>query len=296
MNYASSCILWHVTLDDIHITGVPEANYTEIQKKWKKHLPLGKKTGNPLEDVKLIFPAMFNGQVGLFEEASLKLSPEAKLVQLPPRAMPQSILPKLRKELDKMKTKWIFQTCPETTDWVHNLVTSQEEWYTSAMPRPQKSEQASHQECALHCVMGRCTAQLQEWAVLFNSRRQIWILDETSWQGEPATYRFKKYCFVRLPFGLSVSSEIFCKHMDQALDGIPGTFPCADDVKMQGPIEERDDLHLLETVAKAQKAGLRFNPDKYSMKKHQIEYFGRVISSSKSSNLPLPLPDRKSVV
>ena len=78
--------------------------------------------------------------------------------------------------------------------------------------------------------------------------------------------------------------------MDQALDGIPGTFPCADDVKMQGPIEERDDLHLLETVAKAQKAGLRFNPDKYSMKKHQIEYFGRVISSSKSSNLPLPLP------
>ena len=188
MNYASSCILWHVTLDDIHITGVPEANYTEIQKKWKKHLPLGKKTGNPLEDVKLIFPAMFNGQVGLFEEASLKLSPEAKLVQLPPRAMPQSILPKLRKELDKMKTKWIFQTCPETTDWVHNLVTSQEEWYTSAMPRPQKSEQASHQKCALHRVMGRCTAQLQEWTVLLNSWCNIRILDETSQREESATH------------------------------------------------------------------------------------------------------------
>ena len=50
---------------------------------------------------------------------------------------------------------------------------------------------------------------------------------------------FKKYCFVRLPFRLSASSEIFCKEMDQVLSGVPGTFPCADDVKVQGSTEER---------------------------------------------------------
>ena len=50
--------------------------------------------------------------------------------------------------------------------------------------------------------------------------------------------QFKKYCFIRLPFGLSVSSEIFCEYMDRALAGIPGTFPCADDVKVQGFTEE----------------------------------------------------------
>ena len=61
---------------------------------------------------------------------------------------------------------------------------------------------------------------------------------------------FKKHCFVRLPFGLSASSEIFCKHMDRILAGIPGTFACADDVKVQGSSELSHNIHLLETVEK----------------------------------------------
>ena len=89
---------------------------------------------------------------------------------------------------------------------------------------------------------------------------------------------FKKYCFVRLPFRLSASSEIFCKEMDQVLSGVPGTFPCADDVKVQGSTEERHDIHLLETVERACKAGLKFNPNKCCIKKQEIEYFGRIIT------------------
>ena len=51
----------------VHITEESEADYDNLQKKWKKHLPLGKKTGGPLEDLKQIFPETFDGQVGLFE-------------------------------------------------------------------------------------------------------------------------------------------------------------------------------------------------------------------------------------
>ena len=59
--------------------------------------------------------------------------------------------------------------------------------------------------------------------------------------------------------------------MDRALSGIHGTFPCADDVKVQGSTEERHNIHLLETVEKARKAGLKFNPDKCDIKKQRIE-------------------------
>ena len=64
--------------------------------------------------------------------------------------------------------------------------------------------------------------------------------------------------------------------MDQVLSGVPGTFPCADDVKVQGSTEERHDIHLLETVERACKAGLKFNPNKYCIKKQEIDYFGRI--------------------
>ena len=99
-----------------------EAAYPSLLKKWRKHLP-GRQTGDPLEDLKLIFPHTFDGKVGLFEgEVNLKLSPDAKPTQLPPRAVPQSITSQLKKELDKMEKEGIIRPCPESTDWVHNLV------------------------------------------------------------------------------------------------------------------------------------------------------------------------------
>ena len=95
---------------------------TSFKTKWKEHLPLGRKTGDPLNDLNQIFPETFDGQVGLFEgEASLQVSPDAKPVQLPLRAIPQSIMPELKKEVDKMEQEGIIRPCPETTEWVHNI-------------------------------------------------------------------------------------------------------------------------------------------------------------------------------
>ena len=66
---------------------------------------------------------MFDGKVGLFDgEVELKVSLDAKPIQLPPRAIALSVLPKLKAELDQMEREGIIRPCPETTDWVHNLV------------------------------------------------------------------------------------------------------------------------------------------------------------------------------
>ena len=297
VSYASACILNKVTVDEpspqhsesnnldvVHIMDESEADYAAIRQKWKAHLPLGKKTGDALKDLKLIFPTMFDGSVGLFDgKVSLKLSSEAKPVQLPPRAIPQSIMPQLKNELDKMEQEGIIRPCPETTEWVHNLVTVVKKngslrlcldpknlnkylirnvHYTASWEDAQHSFKTGQYFSTLDAKSGY-------WTKLLDEKSQLLTAFNTP---------FKKYCFVRLPFGLSVSSEIFCEHMDRALQGIPGTFPCADDVKVQGSTEERHDLNLLETVSRAQRAGLKFNPDKCQIKKRQVEYFGRLIT------------------
>lgn len=78
--------------------------------------------------------------------------------------------------------------------------------------------------------------------------------------------------------------------MDRALAGIPGTFPCADDVKVQGSTEERH-INLLETVEHAHQSGLKFNPKKCSIKKKEIEYFGQVVSSDGVKPCPKKVND-----
>ena len=271
-------------LDAVHITDESEMNYHEMKQKWNAHLPLGRKTGDPLQDLKEIFPEAFDGKVGLFEgEVDLKLSPDAKPVQLPPRAVPQSIMPKLKKELDKMEQQGIIRACPETTDWVHNLVVVVKKngdlrlcldprnlnkylirnvHYTASWEDAQHSFKDGQFFSKLDAKSGYWTKKLAEESQLLTAFNTP----------------FKKYCFIRLPFGLSVSSEIFSEQMDKTLAGVPGTFPCADDVKIQGSTEERHDIHLLETVERAHQAGLKFNPDKCAVKKRQIEYFGRVIT------------------
>ena len=94
----------------VHTMQESEADYAALHEKWKRYLPLSKKTRDPLGDFKKIFPDMFDGEVGLFEgEVDLKLSPNAKPVQLPPRAVPQSIMPQLKKELDKMEREGIIR-------------------------------------------------------------------------------------------------------------------------------------------------------------------------------------------
>ena len=261
---ADTCVLRSINsdVDAVHITEESDFDYENLRKKWMKYLPLGKNTGDPFSDLKNIFPDMFDGTVGRFEgDAELKLSLDAKPVQLPPRAAPHSTLPKLQKELEKMEKDGIIRECSETTDWVHNLaIVTKKNGDLRLCLDPKNLNKGLIRN--LHY-----TASWEDSQSTFNNARFFSTLDAKSgyWTQElsPKSHlltafnaTFKKYCFASLPSGLPVSAEILQAQMERALAGIPGTFPCADDVKVQGSTEERHDIHLLETVSHAKLQGL----------------------------------------
>ena len=47
-------------VEAVRITKESEVNYGTRRQKWKQHLPLGEKTGDPLNDCKAIFPETFD--------------------------------------------------------------------------------------------------------------------------------------------------------------------------------------------------------------------------------------------
>ena len=79
---------------------------------------------------------------------------------------------------------------------------------------------------------------------------------------------FGRYRWTRLPFGLSVSSEIFQKRLAQALEGIVGVACIADDILIYSIGDTLDDAmqdhdkNLLLLLESCRQKSVKLNRDK----------------------------------
>ena len=85
---------------------------------------------------------------------------------------------------------------------------------------------------------------------------------------------YGRYRFLRLPFGLKVSQDIFQEKMDMILEQCPGTLGIADDVAVFGKDKAEHDRNLHNLIEVARKYGLIFNIDKCEIKISCIKVFG----------------------
>ncbi|KAL8620857.1 hypothetical protein ACOMHN_047028 [Nucella lapillus] len=85
---------------------------------------------------------------------------------------------------------------------------------------------------------------------------------------------FGRYCFQRLPFGLSVSQDIFQLKMDQILDQVEGAAGITDDIVVYAKSDEEHEKILRNLMDVAEKNGLMFNSEKCDIKANSITFFG----------------------
>ena len=63
---------------------------------------------------------------------------------------------------------------------------------------------------------------------------------------------FGRYCFHRLPFGISSAPEHFQRRMSEALSGLTGVVCMMDDVLIHGPTREEHDERLEKVLQRLQ--------------------------------------------
>ena len=91
---------------------------------------------------------------------------------------------------------------------------------------------------------------------------------------------FGRYCFQRLPFGLSVSQDIFQLKMDQILEQVDGTVSIADDIAVYAKDDKEHDKVLHNLLRVAKENGLVFNSGKCKIKTDSITFFGMKYDAS----------------
>ena len=89
---------------------------------------------------------------------------------------------------------------------------------------------------------------------------------------------FGLYRWTRLPFGLSSSSAIFQRIMDEVLEGVEGTICRVDDILITAPDDKTHQMRVREVLDRLDKAGLRAKPSKTSIMVDSVEYLGYKIS------------------
>ncbi len=102
---------------------------------------------------------------------------------------------------------------------------------------------------------------------------------------------FGRYCWKRLPFGLSVSQDIFQQHMNEILEGLTGVVGITDDVCVSGETEAEHDKNLAQLMHRAKEKGLVFNSEKCMIKQKSIPFFGNLYTDKGINPDPAKLRD-----
>jgi len=100
------------------------------------------------------------------------------------------------------------------------------------------------------------------------------VLDQESSYLTAFNSPFGRYRFLRMPFGLKMSQDVFQAKIDQTFDGCEGTIGIADDVVIFGKSDQDHDHHLHGMLAGCRNTGLKLNPDKCKIKQTKIKFYG----------------------
>ena len=87
------------------------------------------------------------------------------------------------------------------------------------------------------------------------------------------------YCYLRVPMGASLSSDVYQFKIDEIFEDIPQCVGTADDIVIFGYNDHDHDQTLYAVLDRSHKVGMKFNPDKCKFKRDNISFYGVILST-----------------
>ncbi|RXN18805.1 Retrovirus-related Pol poly from transposon opus [Labeo rohita] len=87
-----------------------------------------------------------------------------------------------------------------------------------------------------------------------------------------------RYCFKRLPFGITSAPEIFQRKISEMLHGHDGTVVYMDDILVFGETQEKHDQNLKRVMETIRASGLRLNKEKCRFSQPELNFLGQVVT------------------
>ena len=230
------------------------------------------------------YPELWQG-LGMCKNAyTVRLKDDAKPFSIAtPRRLPLPMKQKVEDELKSLQEKDIIRPVTTPTDWCAPIV---------AVPKPSgkirlcvdytKLNESVRRENFPLPTTDELLAQL-DGATVFTKLdcnqgfHQIPLSVESQ---ELTTFitPFGRFCYQRLPFGISSGPEIFHREMTHILAGIQGVICDIDDILVGGRGQKEHDERLREVLKRLKQAGLTLN-EKCEFSTDQVKFLGHIVSA-----------------
>ena len=243
------------------------------------------------QDVLKAFPDVFNGDIGTLPgSVRLTIKPDAEPVLRPPKRLPVELRDPVKQELDRLVGVGVLAPVDEPTDWVNQMaIATKRDGSLRICIDPRSLNLALKREHYQLPVLDDILPDLSKAKVFskVDLSHGYWhcTLEEESSLLTTFSTPFGRYRWRRLPFGLSVSSEIFQKWLHQALEGLVGVACIADDILIYGigdTIEDATqdhDRNLTSLFRRCEEKSIRLNKEKVTLRVKQLDFMGHQLTA-----------------
>ena len=231
------------------------------------------------------FPKLFTGLGELQGDYNIQLEPGAKPFAIStPRRVAVPLLPAVKEELQRMESLGVIKKVEEPTDWCAGMVVvPKEKGKVRICVDLSRLNQSVKRELHPLPVVDQVLAQLTGAKVMskLDANSGFWQIPLSPESAKLTTFitPFGRYCFHRLPFGISSAPEHFQRRMSDILTDIPGVVCMMDDILIHGKTREEHDVHLRDVLNRLQDAGMTLNKEKCQFAQTSLKFLGHIIDS-----------------
>ena len=226
---------------------------------------------------------IFDGEVGTFPaEQHLTVDSSVPPVVMPDRRVPIAFKTKLKEEFYNMTKKGVITPVTEPTPWVSQLVVATKpNGNLRVCIDSNYLNKALRREYFAMLILDDVLYELSS-SKLFTKvdlKNGYWhvLLDDESSRLTTFQTCYGRYRFLRLPFGLNVSAEIFERKVRELFGDMSGVVCMRDDIIIHGKTQREHDQRLNSFIEKCKQHGEKLNRDKLELAKDSITFMGHVI-------------------
>ena len=232
------------------------------------------------------FQKIFQGLGNLGDEYEIKLKPGATPFSLyTPRRVPLPLREKVAEELERMETMGVISKVDIPTPWCAGMVVVPKKSgavriCVDLKPLNQSVMREVHPLPKVDDTLAQLTGAKVFSKLDANSG--FWQIPLSPPSRLVTTFitPFGRYCFNKLPFGISSAPEHFQKCMSEILTGLNGVVCQMDDVLVFGSDRAEHDARLLAVLQRVESAGVTLNAQKCEFGNTSVKFLGHVIDQS----------------